>query len=81
MGRYVLLLRAREPGAGDLDRIARTPGVTIVDNTIQKALLIDASEQAIADLRALLKNWLVVEEATYPPPSPVRKKVGRKDAE
>jgi hypothetical protein len=80
MGRYVLLLRAREPGPRDLERIAGTPGVTIVESMIQKALLIDASEQAITDLRAFLKDWLVVEEVTYPRPGPARKKVERKDA-
>jgi len=79
MGRYVLLYRYSEPHQDDLDRITRAPGVTVLDHTLKRAMLVEASEDAVIDLRAQLKNWIIAEEAAYPRPGPARETLRRKD--
>ena len=79
MKRYVLLYRNADPDPEDLDRIVNTPGLTVVDHTVKRALLIEASEEAVAGLRSQLKNWIVGEEVSHPHPGPPRNKVQRKD--
>lgn len=72
MGRYVLLCRHADPHPDDLDRITRAPGITVLDHTVKRAMLVEASEDAVADLRSQLKDWIVTEEVAYPRPGPAR---------
>lgn len=73
MARYVLLRRKKSPEPAELESIAALPGVTIVDQTVARALLIDASDESVAILRSRLKDWIIAEEVEYPRPSPSRK--------
>ena len=70
MPHYVLMFRQSDPHQEDLDRIAKAPGVTIVDHSLRRAMLVDASEDDIAALRASLENWVVAEEVQYGLPGP-----------
>ena len=68
MARYVLLSRDPEPSDEDLSRIAATPGVTILDQTLSRAMLLEATDQAAAELRSGLPRWIVSAEVEYLPP-------------
>jgi len=70
MSHYVALFRHSDPRQEDLDRISNAPGVTIVDHTVTRAMLLEASDEAIAALRDQLGDWLIAEEVTYPRPGP-----------
>ncbi len=79
MARYVLVHRHSEPNPADLELIAHAPGVTVLDQTVKRAMLVEAPEEAAAELRSRLKNWIVAEEASYPRPGPARETIRRKD--
>ena len=68
MTRYVLLFRHSEPRQEDLEHIARAPGVTVVDSTASRALLVEGPTDSLAALRAQLSDWIVAEEVVLPPP-------------
>jgi hypothetical protein len=80
MNQYVLLARHSEPTPDDLARIEGTPGVTILDHTANRAMLLEASEEAVADLRDNLKDWIVAKEVTYPPPGPATESVAKPES-
>jgi hypothetical protein len=72
--RYVLLCREETSDPEDIRRIANAPGVKILDHSIPRALLVEASEKAAARLRSDLKKWIIAEEVTYSlPRQPFRK--------
>jgi hypothetical protein len=79
MGHYVVLFRDSDPRQEDLERIANAPGVTILEHTVNRAMLLEASEDAVAALRGQLKNWIVAQEVTYPPPGPAAQNLGGDD--
>ena len=77
MRRYVLFARSSDAVA-EADRIRRMPGLTIVDETGDRSMLVDATDDAVTELRSTLKDWLVEPEVAYPRPGPHRYSVGSK---
>jgi hypothetical protein len=77
---YVLLHPDDEPSADDLARIEQTPGVNILDHSIDRAILLEAPEEAVAELRANLKDWIVAKQTIYPPPSPATETIAEPDS-
>lgn len=69
MKRFVLHHRGGEQAASDLDALGQITGVRVVDHDLPGALLIEASDDAIAAVRSILKDWSVAEEIVYPKPS------------
>lgn len=67
---YIAKFRGDEPPPEDLERIDRAPGVTVVDRTANRAMLLDASAAAAAALDRQLEHWTVAAEIVYPPPRP-----------
>lgn len=68
MKRFVLLHRGQKPDPADLAALDKIEGLTVVDNEIPRAMLVEGPESAIAEVRLRLKNWTVAEEVTYPRP-------------
>ncbi len=66
--RYVLLCRDENPEPSDLSSIANAPGVKILEHSVPRALLVEASEEAAARLRTNLKRWTIAKEVTYSSP-------------
>jgi hypothetical protein len=67
--RYILRCREETPDPDDLRTIANAPGVKILAHSIPRALLVEASQEAVARLRSDLKKWNITEEVTYSLPS------------
>lgn len=62
--------RRSDPREEDLQRIARAPGVRVVDETLGRAMLLEGPDDAIEELQAQLSDWTVAREMTYPAPGP-----------
>jgi hypothetical protein len=67
VARYVLMFRGESPPREDIDLIESSSGVRVLDR-IERALLIDAPDETVQELRAQLADWVVADEVTYPPP-------------
>jgi hypothetical protein len=65
MARYVIVLRGQEPRPEDLALIGSTPGIKVVDQTFNRAMLLEGSEQAVSALSDRLKDWLIASEVSY----------------
>jgi len=70
MPRYILVARSRTADDAEIERIRRTPGLTVVDETANRAMLVDASEEAATELRSELRDWQIEEEISYSRPGP-----------
>jgi hypothetical protein len=66
--RYVLFSREEIPDPDDLLRIANASGLKILDHTVPRVLLVEASEGAAEKLRSKLKKWLIAKEIPYSSP-------------
>ena len=78
MKRYVVVFRDSSALLVDHDRIANTPGVRILDETTNKAMLIEASSDAIAAVRRVGTDRVSIsEETTYARPGLVRPSIRR----
>ena len=66
--RFVLLHKSGVAPDADFGVIERTPGVRIIDRTQARALLVEASDTAIAQLRGSLTGWILEEETMHPHP-------------
>jgi hypothetical protein len=64
--RYVLLHHAERAPAADIDVIERHAGVHIVDRTLDRAMLISATDIAIGQLRQTLRGWSIEPEQVHP---------------
>jgi hypothetical protein len=53
----------------DFNVIERQPGVRIIDRTLDRALLISATDDAVQRLRAALPHWAIEEEKVLSHPS------------
>ena len=60
------MFRHADPREEDLERIASTPGVTVVDHSVSRAMLLEASEDAVGALRDQPPDSVVAHEVTYP---------------
>lgn len=77
MARYVMFYPGKSLHPDDIDRIAAAPGVTILDATTPRAVLVEATEAGAAWLNANLPGWLVAPETHHslphlPRPMPKR---------
>jgi hypothetical protein len=64
--RYVL---KRRPGAATRGASpAQLPGITLVDQTNEDVLLVEAEPEALERHRGALEGWTATPEATYPLP-------------
>lgn len=70
MSRYVFLFRHADPAEEDIAQIANTPGVTILDHSVGRAILVEAPAPVVNQLRDSLDNWILAEEKSYPQPGP-----------
>jgi hypothetical protein len=64
------MFRDSDPRDEDLDRIEKAPGVTVLDHSVKRALLLEGSDDAVEALRGQLPNSIVAREVTYPRPGP-----------
>jgi hypothetical protein len=72
MRRFVLLHRGRSPDAADIEAIACIGGVTVIAHEAPHALLVESTDEGLAELRRRLESWTVAEEIEYPPPQEAR---------
>jgi hypothetical protein len=78
-GRYILRFRsAGPPPAGHAARIGAAAGVTVVDRSSPRMLLVEGSEAAVQRLAGTLPGWSLMPEVQVslpepPPPRPTRK--------
>jgi hypothetical protein len=78
MKRYVVMFRDPSARSIDHDRIANTPGITVLDETANKAMLIEASSDAIAAVRRGGTDRVSIsEETTYARPGLTRPGIRR----
>jgi hypothetical protein len=78
MNRYVVMFRDSSARSIDHDRIANTPGIRILDDQTNKAMLIEASSDAIAAVRrAGTDRVSISEETVYARPGLTRPTIGR----
>jgi len=78
MKRYVVMFRDSSARSVDHDRIANTPGIRILDDTTSRAMLIEASSEAIAAVRrAGTDRVSISEETTYARPGLTRPGIRR----
>lgn len=68
MTHFVLYARRPIFSVDDVKRIADSAGVTVLDNEIGGALLVDTTPDGADKLRELLPGWVIAEEVEYPPP-------------
>jgi hypothetical protein len=68
MAHYIVKFSGDKPPQEDLERINQALGVTVIDRTANRAMLLEASATAAAALDRQLKDWTVAEEVVYPPP-------------
>lgn len=74
MARYVLFSRKADPDPADVALIAEAMDVTVIDNS-QRAILLEATEEAAARLKEALPDWVVAPEVDYERPGPARQEV------
>lgn len=63
-----MFYRGSNPPADDIDKIKRHRGVLVVDEVDRRALLVDASREAIEELRFSIPSWVIEEERCHPAP-------------
>jgi hypothetical protein len=71
MARQRYVLRYRGPGAkpaADVDSVRRRPGVTDVDESGAKMLMVECDEAVAAELAENLPDWVMGPEQTYTVP-------------
>ena len=67
--RYVLRYRGAGPKpAADVDAARRLPGVTVVDDSAAKMLLVECEGEPATRLAEALPEWVVAPEQTYAVP-------------
>jgi hypothetical protein len=69
------MFRHADPHDEDLQRIANAPGVTVLDQTVKRAMLVEGSEDAVEALREQLPDSIVAREVTYARPEPARERL------
>jgi hypothetical protein len=71
MARYILRFTERgTPSDADLARIRSAPGVTVVDSTSPRMLLVEALPEAVGRLAEVLPDWTSCPERMVPLPDP-----------
>jgi hypothetical protein len=84
MARFIL--RFRGPGAkpaADVTRVKECAGVTVLDDTMPRMLLVEGAKTKVVQLADRLEGWVISEERAVQLPNPrpkVRSKAGSKRA-
>jgi len=76
MPRYVLFNRSKEAEPEAIQRLESMPSVTIIDQVGNRALLVEAAEDAIESLRNELPGWVVSDEMDYDRPGKPPESIG-----
>ena len=66
--RYVLFHRSKEPPAADLTLLESEPAVSIIDRTANRAFLVEATQEAINQIRERLPDWIIENEVVHEAP-------------
>ena len=67
--RYVLRYRGTGPKpAADVESARRLAGITVVDESAAKMLLVECDEAEAAGLAEALPNWVIAPERTFDVP-------------
>jgi hypothetical protein len=71
MGRFILRFTGRgtAPGA-DLQQIRSAPGVTVLDSSSPRMLLVEAAPRTVKQLAEAMPGWIYTREQTVPLPDP-----------
>jgi hypothetical protein len=71
VGRFILRFTGRGamPGS-DLEQVRSVPGVTVLDSSSPRMLLVEASPRAVRQLAEALPEWTYALEQTIPRPGP-----------
>ena len=80
MGRFILRYQGRVEGAkGEVERLRALHGVSVIDHSSPRMVLVDAPEGTLDAFVAQEDRWLVSREKTYelPKPHPSLTKVRR----
>lgn len=70
MKRYVLLNDGPGDASAVLAKIQTLPNLRLLDQTDDRALLIEGSSQSVGELKCGLEGWTVRRETTHPAPTP-----------
>lgn len=68
MGRARYVLRYRGEGtkpAADVESVGRLAGVTVVDESASKMLLVECDGEVAAELTETLPEWVIAPEQTF----------------
>lgn len=68
MTHFVVYTRRAKLSADDIERLAGAAGVTLLDDEIGGALLIDTTPAQAQVLRERFPDWVIAEEIEYPRP-------------
>ncbi len=69
MARFILRFRGPgPPSEDDLRRIRSAAGVTVIDDTSRRMVLVDGAADEVKKLREKLPGWLFAEERQVPLP-------------
>ena len=68
--RYTMYYSSGNPPRAELSAILETPGVTVIDHEIERAMLIEADEATVETLREKFPDWKISPETFYPRPEP-----------
>jgi len=71
MGHFILRFTGRGAAPdSDLERIRSTPGVSILDSSSSRMLLVEAPSDTVSQLAETLPGWSWTSERTIPLPDP-----------
>ena len=76
-----LFKRNKEAVRPELEAMAVELGFTIVEDAVEQAVLVEATEKAAANLRRRLPDWIVSKETTHAPPSPAEHRIRQRDSD
>ncbi|MCC6610034.1 MAG: hypothetical protein IT515_10235 [Burkholderiales bacterium] len=84
MAKFILRFRgAGAKPAADVTRVKACAGVTVLDDSMPRMLLVEGAKSKVAHLAGSLEGWVISEERALQLPSPrpkVRSKAGAKRA-
>ena len=66
--RYVLFYSQGDPPADDVQMITQHPALRVIDQTNDRAFLVEASQVEIDLIRKRMTEWHVDEEIIHPGP-------------
>lgn len=77
MARYVLFKKGGEPTDQEISRISNAPGLKILENDLQRLLLIEANPTTLVDFENAFPGWTIGAERFHGRPEAPRKTIKR----